>query len=85
MACETACVIGYYGKHDWYPLCGLLVPSLTVDQESAAVREQLEKDLHSTRIQLQERFGEKEESTGGEAMSDSQTERINSETEVCIY
>ena len=68
-----------------YVACGLLVPSLTVDQESAAVREQLEKDLHSTRIQLQERSGEKEEGAGGETMSDSQTERINSETEVCTF
>ncbi len=53
---------------------------LPTDKESVAAREQLEKDLHSTRIQLQE--WDRGDGASGESTSDSHTERINSETEV---
>ncbi len=61
-------------------MCIYLCLVLPPDKESVAAREQLEKDLHSTRIQLQE--WDRGDGAGGESTSDSHTERINSETEV---
>lgn len=47
-----------------------------------AAREKLEKDLHSTKIQLQER--NRDNVPGDDLTSDSRADKINSETEVSI-
>lgn len=61
--------------------CKLLLSRICTDKESTAAREQLEKDLHTTRLELQEKS--KDNVPGDYSTSGSLTDKkITSETEV---